>query len=228
MAGWFSWFGGKAPGSRLKRLLKRYPPYRIPHRGYGWDLTLAQAKENLAYLLANRQQRLEIVNRFLSEFGLDLTAALAADDPKPFLDALWRWSLAEWPFVHDPAFTTTAAWLNSTREGPQIVFSMLMDIAIAVAEMVLVRRPGYTWALDLALDHQADDRVSWQRPVLLRPARRKVPAILFDVEDVVHGQYSICKSTPDDVPNHLEMMVLDAVSGAQKTVFRQQAGDGRI
>jgi hypothetical protein len=46
---------------------------------------------------------------------------------------------------------------------------MLMDVRILPAELVLMRRSDYHWALDLD-QYNAAETVSWQRPILLRPA----------------------------------------------------------
>ena len=220
-----SWFRNAAEPreSRLKRLLADYPPYRIPHRGPGRRLTLAEAEENLAYLLDHKEERLAIVRALLTRFDLDAAAELAADDLRPVLDGLWRWSCAEWPAVYDPAFVPIDVWLNSSREGPEIIFSMLMDVAILLGELVLVRRSDYRWALDLDPQNAADEMVSWQRPVLLRPADHFVPVIFFDFEDTARTSYIRCTSTPYRILNDLGREVLDAISGAHEVAWREQS-----
>jgi hypothetical protein len=217
------WFRNSAEPreSRLKRLLADYPPYRIPHRGPGRRLSLAQAEANLAYLLDHKEERLAIVSALLTQFGLDAAAGLSADDPRPFLDGLWRWSCAEWPAVHDPAFMPIDVWLNSSREGPEIIFSMLMDVGILLGELVLVQRSDYHWVLDLDQQNAAE-MVSWQRPVLLRPADNVVPVIFFDLEDTARTSYVRCTGTPYRMLNDLGREVLDAISGAHEVAWREQ------
>jgi hypothetical protein len=83
--------------------------------------------------------------------------------------------------VYDPSiYSTIDLWLWSTRDGPEIVYSMLTDIAIVLAEMVLLRRPDYHWALDL--DPENEEMATWRRPVVMRPADAVVPVILYDFE----------------------------------------------
>lgn len=230
MAGWFQRLvGGKPPrGGRFKGLLAGYPPYRIPHPGHGWTLTPAQAEANLSYLLDHKAERLRVVCRLLTEFGLDLDAALVAPDPKPFLDALWRWSIEEWPAVYDRRLATLDTWLNSTRDGPDIVLSVLMDVAIAQAELVLVRRPDYGWTLDLDPANkgeiEGEGTKSWQRPVLLRPADRIVPALRFDLEGAVWNDYTRCTSSTYAMWNHMGQGVLDIISGTHEACWRKEAG----
>jgi hypothetical protein len=158
----------------------------------------------------------------LTQFDLDVSAGLTADDPRPFLDGLWRWSCAEWPTVHDAAFLPIDVWLNSSREGPEIIFSMLMDVGILLGELVLARRADYHWALDLDQQNAADDMVSWQRPVVLRPADDVVPVIFFDFEDTARTSYVRCTSTPYRILNDLGREVLDAISGAHEVAWREQ------
>lgn len=228
MAGWLQRLvGGKPPrGERLKGLLAGYPPYRIPHPGHGWTLTLARAEANLAYLLDHKAERLCIAGGLLAEFGLDLDAALAAPDPKPFLDALWRWSAEEWPAVYDRRLTTLDAWLNSTRDGRDIALSMLMDVAIALAEVVLVRRPDYGWALDFDPENKGETEgegmKSWQRPVLLRPADGIVPAFGFDFEGAVWNDYTRCISPSYKIDNHLSRNIMGIISGAHEQFWKEQ------
>src|SRR5215813_5729923 len=172
------WFRNSAEPreSRLKGLLADYPPYRIPHRGPGRRLSLAEAEENLTYLLDHKEERLAIVSALLTRFDLDAAAGLTADDMRPLLDGLWRWSCAEWPAVYDPA-----------------------------------------------QQNAADEMVSWQRPVLLRPADPVVPVIFFDFEDTARTSYIRCASTPYRMLNDLGREVLDAISGAHEVAWRDQS-----
>jgi hypothetical protein len=209
-------FIGRKPESRLRQLLADYPPYRIPYPapgfpGPGHRLTLAEAEANLAFLLANKARRLDIAAGLLRQFGLDLCAGLKGD-PEPFLDGLWRWSVDEWPAVYDPTiYSSIERWLRSTRDGPEIVYSMLTDIAIVLAEMILVRRTDYHWALDL--DPENEDMASWRRPVVQRPPEGAVPAINYDFELATRTAYGQCTGPAYRVVNDLGRGVLEAISG---------------
>lgn len=228
MAGWLDRLRGeRSRDGQLPALLASYPPYCIPFPGRGWALTLVQAEANMDYLLAHKAERLRIVGQLLAQFGIDLGAGLAAPDPKPFLDAIWRWTAAEWPLVYDPALASLDAWLSSRRDGPEIVFSLIADTGIALGEIVLMHRPDYAWALDLDPDNKAETRddtmASWQRPVLLRPADTIVPVMMLDVEDAVYVTYARCTRPSYLVINDLGRVVLDAVSGANERYWRDQA-----
>jgi hypothetical protein len=232
MAGWLGRLvgGGGTGGAqqgRLRRLLKDYPPYRQPHPGPGSALTLPQAEANLAYLRDNKSARLAIVGGVLSQFALNLDEGLAAADPQPYLKALGQWTARDWPALRDTSLLTIDTWLNSRREGPEIVFSLIMDIAIVLAEIVLRRRNDYRWALDLdpqnAPQGGKDGMLSWQRPVVLRPADGIVPVIQFDFEDAVRTAYIQCGKPGYNLRGEFGRGVLDAISGAHETWWRQQA-----
>ncbi len=218
MKRWFD-FQRLAKRSRLRALLATYVPYQIPYPGPGRILTAAQADANLAYLLANRAERLQIAAELLAHFGLDVGTALKGADPKPFVDALWRWSVDEWPTVAD-ARLQRSAWIVSKRDGDEIVFSMLTDVAIILAEMVLVRRTDYYWTLDRDPENKADDMISWQRPVVIRPEESDVPKIMYDFEYAACISYEQCTRPAYGVINNLGHGTLEAISGTALAAWR--------
>jgi hypothetical protein len=111
-----------------------------------------------------------------------------------------------------PAFVPINVWLNSSREGPEIVYSMSMDVGILLGELVLVRWSDYHWALDLD-QLNAAEAVSLQRLVLLRSADNVVPAISFDFEDTARTSYVRCTGTPNRMLNDPGREVGHAISG---------------
>jgi hypothetical protein len=90
----------------------------------------------------------------------------------------------------DAWIAATSSWIASSRRGPDIVFSMLMDLAILLGELVVTRRPEYRWSLDLDPDNDRDGMVSFLRPVVQIPAGGPFPApIIFDFEEHVVCAY---------------------------------------
>ncbi|ERG69419.1 hypothetical protein [Segniliparus rugosus] len=155
------------PRGRLPELLAEYPPYRAPFPGDPNSLRLAECEENLRYLLSAREERLAVVGGLLQEFGLDARAGLSEEDPRPFLRALDRWALEEWPSAWTPAFPSRSAeQLSSPKEGERIALSMLMDVAILLGEIVVRRRPDYAWRLDTAEENR--DMISHRRVVVAK------------------------------------------------------------
>ncbi len=174
---------------RLPRLLASYPPYATPHPGDARSLSVAQAEENLAYLLDVRERRLQIVAELLGHFGIDLHAGLEAEDPRDLLAALDRWARDKWPTVYRPSLTGgPLTWLALPKQGPHIVLAMLMDVAIVLGEIVTAKRPDYAWRLDLAPDNR--EMLTYQRAVLAKaPDDPRWTATPLDFEYVLLGNF---------------------------------------
>lgn len=199
-----------APASALPQALAHYPPYVAPHAGPPGRLARAQADENLAHLLAHLDQRLAALSTLLHDFGIDPAPALAGADPGPLLDALHGWAQAEWRATHDAELAVLGRWLGSPRSGREIVFSLLLDVALLLGELVRRRDPRWEWALDLDPANRRDGMPSAMRPVLLRRDPDHVK--LMDLEATVIERWR----HPDDVGNALNewrRIVRDATAG---------------
>jgi hypothetical protein len=190
MPHWLSrWRDRGAPSSRLAALLTDYPPYEIPHPGPARRLKLAQCRDNLRYLLDQRERRLLVLAGLLRNFEIDLRACLNAADPRPLLDAMERWARTEWPSVYTDGIGDPARWEGSNKAGADIALSMLMDTAIVLGEIVTARRTDFAWQLNL----EASDRGmrSYRRPVVMRPAdtERHWSATVLDFEAECIGDF---------------------------------------
>jgi hypothetical protein len=182
---------------RLARLLKSYPPYQAPFGGEPRSWTLDQANANLTYLLEHRTERIAVLRDLLAKFNVEVPVDLSVGDPQPLFAALDAWALAEWPDMalrewrgKDAWIAATNSWIASSRRGPDIVLSMLMDIAILSGELVVTRRPEYRWSLDLDPDDDRDGMVGFLRPMIQIPAGGPFPRpIMFDFEEHVVCEY---------------------------------------
>ena len=211
-----SWFArlmrpGASPHG-LARPLADYPPYRAPHVGPPRRLSTAQARENLQHLLAHLDERLAALADLLRAQGIDVAPALAGADPLPFIDQLHDWAGASWPALRRPGQETLAHWLASTRDGGDIAFSMVLDTALLLGELIRRHDPRWIWALDEDAGNRRDGMVSAMRPVLLlRGTTPGLPDVLIDVEDEVVGKYR----KPDMAypTNPWRRTVSDAIAG---------------
>ena len=191
MASWFARLtrAGAAP-NELARRLADYPPYRAPHVGPARRWSPAQAQENLQHLLAHLDERLVALAGLLRADGIDPAPALAGADPLPFVDRLYDWAGATWQALRRPEQGTLAHWLASTRDGTDIAFSMVLDTALLLGELIRRHDPRWIWALDEDASNRRDGMVSAMRPVLmLRSDIPDVPDALLDLEDEVVGKY---------------------------------------
>ncbi|WP_271007462.1 hypothetical protein [Paucibacter sp. B51] len=230
----WSWLTRKTERSEgqalLQRLRERYPVYAAPHayRRDGQLLSLAQAQENLEYLRTQRPTRLGIVGDFLhTEAGVDVAVALAGAEPAALLDGLHRWSLRVFPALQKaaPQLARDEVWLASDRRGPEIVYSLLMDLALLLGELILIRRPAFQWALDLDEGNLLDGMDSVRRPVLqflptsTAAGDASMPPVQLDVEALVVHRYREPDSPSLQWMNGWAQLVQDARSGAYERVF---------
>ncbi|KRR26075.1 hypothetical protein CQ14_26645 [Bradyrhizobium lablabi] len=218
--------------TRLARRLDSYPPYRAPFPDDHFKLSVEQAQANLDYLLAHRAERLAVLGELLAEENIDLRAGLVADDYKPLLDALHGWAKSEWPGIHDRKIASFNTRLSSTREGPEIAYSLVMDVAILLGELIVTRRPVFVWSLDLdpengpagsdpaSFDNAMD---SYKRPVVQIPKGGPFPTIILDVEAIVAYKYSAARGSVTWALNGFYHLVNDAVSGAYEEYWVAEA-----
>ena len=183
----------RKPQGPLAELLESYPAYEAPFTGDPTTITDAQAQANLDALLARKLTRLTLIRGVLSRFAIDLDAGLAAPDPDPLFDQIDRWAVETWPTIggsegkerveHElrwlmrqslrrtfPAakpldILSAKRWRASDRAGPDIFYSLLFDLALALGEVAIRRRPEIYWGLDLTIRAE-DDRVEYHVPVL--------------------------------------------------------------
>ncbi len=90
---------------------------------------VAEAEANLAQLVAAVPERMKIVVAFLLQEQLDARPALAQNDPRPFLTALWDWGRLTWKTAPQP-WRGVGSWRESRRDGEDILLSLLSDIGI--------------------------------------------------------------------------------------------------
>jgi hypothetical protein len=218
--------------TKLARRLDSYPPYRAPFPDDHLKLSVEQAQANLDYLLAHRAERLAVLGELLAEENIDLRAGLAADDCKPLLDALHGWAKSEWPGIYDRKIASFKIWLASTREGPEIAYSLLLDVAILLGELIVTRRPQFVWSLDLdpengpGLDASLPDdaMVTYKRPVVQIPKGGPFPApIILDVEAIVAYKYLTAREPVTWALNDFHRLVNDAVNGAHEEYWLAEA-----
>jgi hypothetical protein len=190
MPAWLNrWRDRGAPGSRLAALLTDYPPYEIPHPGPARRLKLAQCRDNLRYLIDQRERRLLVLAGLLQNFEIDLRAGFNAADPRPLLDAMERWARTEWPSAYVDGIGDPKHWEESNKAGADIALSMLMDTAIVLGDVVTSRRTDFAWQLDLEPSNKS--MRSYRRPVVMCPAdtERHWSAVVLDFEAECIGDF---------------------------------------
>lgn len=213
MASWFARLmrAGATPDG-LARRLADYPPYRAPHAGPPRRWSPAQARENLADLLAHRDERLALLTGLLREYGIDPGPALAGGDPLPLVDQLHAWAETAWRTLRHADAQSRKRWVTLSREGIDIAFSLALDVALLLGELIRRGDPRWTWALDEDPGSRRDDMFTAMRPVLLLPGTvAGMPDFPLDLEEIVVHRYL----RPDDsgrVLNPWHRVVADALA----------------
>lgn len=201
-------FSGK-PQSLLARRLADYPAFPVPFPGAPASITDEQAQANLGALLTQRERRLDVLGGLLGDFDLDFPAAFAEQSPTVVLDLLDKWALDEWADVPGAsAVANFSRWQKSTREGPDIVYSMLMDVGIAMGETLIRCKPGLAWGIDLSIRNAAASD-AFRRPVVrgLGVPDNPTAASDFDAEMHAFGAFqNVVRGTTPEVHGLTRML----------------------
>ena len=220
-----SLLGRRAEASTLATRLAHYESFAAPHRGPGRLLTDLQAQANWAHFQQVLPQRLQQASVLLREEAqIDISAALA--DPRqeaaPLADALQHWATTAWPALPPRPRPGLMHWLQSPRSGDDIVFSLLLDLAIVLGEAVRKGNPDWHWGLDLDPKNIADDMVSARRVVLLADPVGTLPqAFVLDVEQVVVHRFLHPDDASQRLLNPFRRLVDEAIRGDAMAHWRR-------
>lgn len=192
MFGWLK--REKTPPARLPRLLADYPPFAPQHTGRtgkfnkpGPLLTMEQCRENLDAYRAAMPERLRLLGGLLAELGVDMT--LAYSDTLAFVRSLHPAMLVELPSVYQPEWRAHSSWEMSDRAGSAIGLTLMGDLAMLEADVLMRARPGCF--IGLNLDPGDRNMYSYRRPCLLGLMDRLFPGppSIFYLEEEWFGIY---------------------------------------
>jgi len=208
------WFSRPKQVSKLALLLDSYPPYVAPHVMSNHLLSEAQANDNLQYLLDNKQARLKQLTELLAEFDIKLTPNAAEPEAEALIDVLYQWARKHWPTTIKPELATTKVWRTTDRQKEQIIYSVIMDTAIALGDMTIKQRPTFEWALDLDPVNIKDKMASAKRPVIqARSISHPDTMALVDWEEVTVTQLIDNDMVAHKALNQWKQVYENAVSG---------------
>lgn len=212
----FGYIGRKAVRtSTLATQLQHYSPYTAPHTANPVSLEPAQALENLAYLQNNKAQRLDTLHELLTLHGIAIKPALQGEPYEPMVESLYRWAQQEWPQAAAPAVAQRAMWRETTRQDNEIIYSLVMDCAIALGELVIHHRPDFSWAVDLDPQNIKDQMPSAHRVVLQAPSlSHPGQHVLIDWEELTVAMLLNPTSAANRVINLWQRVCAEAISGA--------------
>lgn len=228
--------GAATHAGGLPARLQTYRPYVPPHGGPSTGWTAAQAEDNLTYLLTQREERLGQLAALLGEAGMDMHPALHGEPPDALLAQLHAWRLAQWPALRAslPAAVPAASRITSRRHA-EVAYSLVMDLAILLGELIVRRRaPAMDWAVNMeaaSVDDAQEGRAgqkgrrtarrehtdSWKRPVVL-VRRQHLPLprtdMPLDVEGAVLASLRHIDAPKERYADDWATLVHNALSGA--------------
>lgn len=172
--------------SALKHRLEAYEPYAMPFPGTARRLTIEQCEHNLRYLLDNRTHRQAVLCDLLRHWNIDI---YDRTNVEALLTSMDSWAVREWPAAFERALGDSSIWHRSPKDGRHIVYSMLMDIAILLGELIIERAPSCRWGLDLTEDSRDTPMESYKRPALLIHGPDGDFRDVLDLEAIMFGHY---------------------------------------
>ena len=217
--------------TNLAERLKAYPPYVAPHIGFGKQLTESQAIENFAHFQSVMPKRLKGLSTFLREnAGIEIEPALNAPQAQglALTDALNQWAGIEWPSLYDSRFVLNEGWVNSRRDGNDLVLSLLVDISMLLGELIVLANSDWRWGVDLDHGNLADEMLSSRRVVLVADPVGTMPyPFVEDVEAVVVSRLQQIDRDNERslVMNPWRRLVDEGQRGAAMAFYRSNSGD---
>ena len=101
-------------------------------------------------------------------------------------DALHGWAINSWQPLAEHREKTMKSWLHTTRHGENIIFSMLLDIAFLLGEVIRRGNSYWHWGIDLSEVNLRDGMASARRIVLLAaPVGKHLETFDLDIEAIV-------------------------------------------
>ena len=169
-------------GARLARRLETYPPYIAPHRGDPARIDGDAARENLAHFESALPVRLSALAELLADEDVVPAVDPANAEPEPLVARLHDWSARTWPALG----ASGSGWREGERDGDGIAFSLALDVAALLGELVRRGRPSWRWDVDVDPEHgragvETFHRVVLRAPFVPDPSRH----VELDIERVV-------------------------------------------
>ncbi len=195
-----SWLGtapesDKADDARaaFRAALHRYPAHAPPHPGHARDLTPEQAQANLNWFLASLPERLQVLDGLLTEFGVPTRPA--ADTPEgrqAWVGQLIDWTRRCWPAQpYRPEHLDKDVWLKVARIGDDAIFSVTLDLATLMGEVIKSACPAWRWGLDMASANMGGQPMLTARRVVMTtaPLGSKGIRVIRDWEAAIVAHY---------------------------------------
>ena len=157
-----------AARTAFRQALQRYPAHAAPNAGYARELTPEQAQGNLDWFLASLPERLQALEGLLAAFGVPAQpVAITSEARQVWIGQLIDWTRRCWPAQpYRPEHLATDDWLRLPRTGDDAIFSVTLDLATRMGEVVRAACPDWRWGLDMSAASLRGPMLTSRRVVL--------------------------------------------------------------
>jgi hypothetical protein len=209
-------FGSSPPpnGQAFLAAIEHYPANPMPFPDSRKTLKDTELDANLDHILSTRVERLTIVAQFMTQFEVDVAPLLDPNEnPLPAAQAVDDWLTTALPDRsalpgNDPANAPRDLFLFSDRSGPDILFSLIADLALLEGEAVRLRSDAFRWAIDR---DPGNRRLShYKRPCLFKAGQPDWASTALDLELIMlsiiyerRGQSGILHHFGDSIADFL-------------------------
>jgi|GEM_PF-1577574 len=131
--------------------VRKYPEHTPPYPGSGRKITPEQAQANLDWFLASMPEHLNHLDTLLAQFGIPTTpAGDTLHDMAEWMNTLIAWTYQCWPEEpFQPEHKYTNARHTLRRVGDAAIFSIILDLATKIGEIIIKIEPRWHWGLDM-------------------------------------------------------------------------------
>lgn len=154
--------------SKLRKMLRNYPIYALPHPQKCATLSATQALANFDFFMKEKNKRTSLIVDILAQF--DITA----DPGKPnrhSMMALDGWAYQQWPAIYKRKIFLSCRQDFLQRGKNAMIRSFLFDMSLFLGECYLGVDPDAAWMLDNADLSRTIESATFNRIVLRLPPR---------------------------------------------------------
>ncbi|BGE88013.1 hypothetical protein Ms3S1_p20610 (plasmid) [Methylosinus sp. 3S-1] len=132
------WSSERKKRRALSQALENYPIYAPPHHGEG--ITRQQGRENYAYFLVHKAERVEDMLAFLRHFSIECD--LSPSDIVKIGDWLWEYGEFLLPGRGYPECILSASNYEPPFSGPFHGLNVINDIGIYIGNYLVIKGNG--------------------------------------------------------------------------------------
>jgi hypothetical protein len=177
---------------RVRRALKGYPIYNVPHKKPEGDLPEVQARENFDYFMRVRLERLAFFQSWLRNFfSVDASLTPAG------VHGVNRWvdQFGGGLIGDDSNGTFVFVEYQPRWEGAFAGYNVMVDLGIFMGEYIILRRPRLRWEMDQGEPNKSvsSQRAGYRKPCLMGFPRGWTNDVIQSGNGCIEGSHQTSK-----------------------------------